>query len=115
LDVVIDANVLFRILITGGDIVEVVFDPSLRIFAPERLKAEFLKHKNELIEKTALEGVEFDAVSSLLFSRIEFISLEEYKYQLQKAKAMLSGHNKDEDFLALCFAKECKFWVVCQS
>ena len=54
MDVVIDANVLFRILITGGDIVEVVFDPSLRIFAPERLKAEFLKHKNELIEKTAL-------------------------------------------------------------
>ena len=54
MDVVIDANVFFRILISEGAILDIVFNPSLIIFAPERLKVEFLRHKDEIINKSRL-------------------------------------------------------------
>ena len=111
MEAVIDANVFFRILISEGDIVDIVFNPSLQLFAPERLKDEFLKHKEEIIEKAAFSKTEFDTVSSILLGRIEFVSLQEYKNQLSRAKELLEGHNKDEDFLALCLAKDCKLWT----
>lgn len=111
MEAVIDANVLFRILISEGDIIDVVFNPSLYLFAPERLKEEFLRHKEDIMAKATFSKPEFETVTSILFSRIEFVSINEYKNQLPKAKELLKGHDKDEDFLALCLAKGCKLWT----
>jgi predicted nucleic acid-binding protein len=111
LEAVIDANVFFRILISEGDIVEIVFNPSLKLLAPERLKEEFLKHKEEMIKKTAFSRTEFDIVSRILLNRVEFAPIDEYKDYILKAKELLKGHDKDEDFLALCLAKGCKLWT----
>ena len=47
METAIDANVVFRILISQGEILSVVFNPSLLLIAPERLKEEFIKHKTE--------------------------------------------------------------------
>lgn len=109
--VVIDANVLFRILISEGEIIDIVFNPSLHLFAPERLKEEFLRHKDEIMEKAAFSRPEFEAVALILLRRIEFVALSAYQGYLSNAKELLQGHGKDEDFLALCLAKECKLWT----
>ena len=111
MEAVIDANVFFRILISEGEIIEIFFNSSLHLFAPERLKEEFLKHKDEIISKAKFSKTEFETVASILFSRIEFVSIDEYKDHLPKAKELLEGHDKDEDFLALCLVKECKLWT----
>lgn len=111
MNVILDANVLFRTLISQGDILEIMFNPNLQIFAPERLRKEFLCHKAEIIQKSRLSQTTFDMLFSLIFERINFIDLKDYKKHLSQAKTLLRGHDKDEDFIALCMLKKCKVWT----
>lgn len=111
MDVVIDSNVIFRMLISGGDIIKLFFDSRLRIFAPERLREEFLRNKKEIMEKSRLAEYEFEELASLLFENIIFVRIEEYKQYLPKAKKLLGKHEKDEDFIALCLMKSIKLWT----
>ena len=60
MDVVIDSNVLFRILISKGEILNVLFNSKLRVFAPEKLKEEFMKHEDEILSKSKLSKDKFD-------------------------------------------------------
>ena len=111
MEVVIDANVLFRTLISSGEIVKVLFNPELKIFAPEVLGNEFLNNKNEILSKSKLSEIEFDALASLLLERIIFVPFDEYKEFLPKARSLLGRHAKDEDFIAVCLMKKAKLWT----
>ncbi len=111
MEVVIDSNVFFRTLISGGDIVNLFFDMRLKLFAPERLREEFLKNKGDILAKTRLSENEFQEMASILLGIIAFIPIEGYKQCLPKAKQILGRHEKDEDFIALCLAKNIKLWT----
>ena len=111
MEVVIDANVLFRTLISSGEIVKILFNPELKIFAPEVLGNEFLNNKNEILSKSKLSEIEFDALASLLLEKIIFVPLDEYKEFLPKARSLLGKHAKDEDFIAVCLMKKAKLWT----
>ncbi|MEK6871909.1 MAG: PIN domain-containing protein [Nanoarchaeota archaeon] len=111
LTVVLDSNILFRILISQGDILEIVFNSQLDLLAPLKLKEEFERHKKELLSKTKLSEKRFDTFVQLIFKRITFVPLEEYKVSLPKAKQLLKNHSKDEEFIALCVSKGCKLWT----
>ncbi len=111
LEVVFDANVLFRSLISGGEILKILFDGKLKLFAPLKLKEEFIKHEDEILSRSKLSKKEFNKLKFLLFKRITFVSLEEYKSFISKARKILIGHEKDEDFIALCLLKNIKFWT----
>lgn len=63
------------------------------------------------MKRTTFSKSELETVASILLSRIEFVPLENYKDNLPESKELLKGHNKDEDFLALCLAKKCKLWT----
>jgi len=110
LKVVIDTNLLFWILISQGDIVSLVFNEKLRIFAPLRLKEEFNKHKKEIFSKCKSPG-SFEKLVEMIFNRIIFVALEEYLEHLTKSRDILREHRKDEDFLALALFKKCKVWT----
>ena len=111
MEVVIDANVLFRTLISSGEIVKILFNSELKIFAPEVLGNEFLNNKNEILSKSKLSEIEFDALASLLLEKIIFVPLDEYKEFLPKARSLLGKHAKDEDFIAVCLMKKAKLWT----
>jgi len=111
LTVVLDSNILFRILISQGDILEIVFDSKVALLAPFKLKEEFERHKKELLSKTKLSEERFDTFVQLVFKRITFVPLEEYKVFLPKAKQLLKNHLKDEEFIALALSKSCKLWT----
>jgi len=111
METILDANVLFRTLISGGNIIDLMFDDSLTIYAPERLREEFISHKQEIIEKSNLSKIEVEELTSLIFERIIFISIDEYTQFLLKAKQILGKHEKDEDFIALCMLRNCKLWT----
>ena len=111
MEVVLDSNVLFRILISQGDILDLIFDTRLKIYVPQRLREEFLNHKEEILTKSSLLDEDFQVLSSLLFERITVVQLEEYKKYLTKARQLLADHKKDEDFIALCLLKHCKLWT----
>jgi len=111
LEVVIDSNVFFRTLISGGDIINLFFDMRLKIFAPERLREEFIKNRGDILAKTRLSETEFQEMTSILLSIIHFVPIENYKEYLPKAKKLLGKHEKDEDFIALCLMKGIKLWT----
>lgn len=50
-------------------------------------------------------------MASILLGIIVFIPIESYKQCLPKAKQILGRHEKDEDFIALCLAKNIKLWT----
>jgi len=109
-DVVLDSNVLFRILISRGDIIDLLFHQKLTIYAPKQLQEEFLNNRQEILSKSRISQQEFNKLSAVLFSRIIFVPLEEYTQFLPQAKKMLQTHEKDEDFVALALLKQCKIW-----
>ena len=111
MDIVLDSNVLFRMLISQGDIIELFFNSNLKIFASQRLLEEFYNNEKEILLKSKLSKKDFQLLSSLLFKRITFVKLDEYKKYLPKAKQLLKRHEKDEDFIALCLLKRCKLWT----
>jgi len=111
MDVVIDSNVLFRILISKGEILKLVFNNKLKIFAPQKLKEEFIRHKDEILSKSKLSKEKFDNFSLLIFKRINSVPLEEYEFLIPKAKQLLDEHTKDEEFVALSLSKNSKLWT----
>ena len=50
-------------------------------------------------------------LTSLIFRKITLVPLSEYKTFLPKAKDLLEGHEKDEDFVAVCLLKNSKLWT----
>ena len=106
-----DGSVLFRTLISQGDILDVVFDDKLKLCAPERLKEEFLRHEPEIIDKSMLSKPEVEKLAEVIFKRVSLVPLAEYKSLIPKAKELLGSHEKDEDFVALCLLKNVKLWT----
>jgi len=60
MDVVIDANILFSILIKHSKTEELLFQEDLHIFAPEFLLEEFEKYKELILKKTDKTSNEFE-------------------------------------------------------
>ena len=111
MEVAIDSNVLFRTLISRGKILRLLFNNKLKIFAPLKLKEEFIKHKEEILLKSKLSKDRFEMFSTLILKRIIFVPLEEYESFISKARGLLGEHEKDEDFVALCLSKNIKLWT----
>lgn len=109
--IVIDSNILFRILISGGEILDIYFNPIIKLLAPERLKQEFLNNKKEILSKSKLSEPDFNTLLLLLFEKIEFIPFEEYSLFIPKSIELLKEHKKDEDFVALALSKNLKIWT----
>ncbi len=111
MDVVLDSNVLFRTLISGGSISDLLFNEKLALLAPQKIKEEFINNKQELLKKTRFTAVDFERSAEILFNIITFIDREEYKEHLPRARILLKDHTKDEDFIALALAKNCNVWT----
>lgn len=111
MEVAIDSNVLFRSLISQGEIIELFFNTNLKIYAPQTLWEEFCNHEKEMLSKSNLSKKDFHVLRSLLLSKITFLTLEKYKKYLPKAQQLLEKHEKDEDFIAICLMKGCKLWT----
>ena len=59
MDLVIDANVLFSVLIKRGKTEEIIFETDLYLFSPEFIFEEFDKYKEKILGKTERTDEEF--------------------------------------------------------
>ena len=66
MDLVIDANVLFSVIIKRGKTEEIIFETDLHIFAPEFIFEEFDKYKEIIFGKTELTDEEFNDLMNKL-------------------------------------------------
>jgi len=53
MDLVIDANILFALLITKSKTEDIIFHEDVHIFAPEFLFVEFEKYNSLILDKTS--------------------------------------------------------------
>jgi len=60
MDLVIDANILFSVVIKNGATEEILFNEDLHLFAPEFLFEEFAKYRDILLAKTERTQQEFN-------------------------------------------------------
>lgn len=66
MDLVIDANILFSILIKSGKTEELLFKEDIHLFAPEFIFEEFEKYKNLISDKTERTNKEFNELMIIL-------------------------------------------------
>lgn len=109
MDLVIDANILFSVLIKEGKTEELIFLEDINLFAPEFIFEEFEKYKEAILEKTERNQEEFERLISILKKKIKLVSNKETEFFLYKAKE-ISPDEKDVDYFALALKLKCPIW-----
>ena len=106
---VIDANILFALLIRKGITERVLFSNDLRLYAPEYLFIEFKKHEQDVLSLTNRAKQDFLNLIGLLSRRIELIPVNEFKHCFIEAESLLEDKD-DAAYLAVCLAKKMPLW-----
>ena len=109
MDLVIDANILFSVLIKKGKTEEIIFEEDLHLFTPEFIFEEFTKYEELIREKTERDEGEFERLMDILKRRIKTICNEETEMYIKKAKE-ISLDEKDVDYIALALKLRCAIW-----
>lgn len=109
MDLVIDANILFAIMIKKGITEKILLSNEIHLYAPEYLFIEFKKHEKEILEITKRTGYDFQKLMEILERRIEIIPIIEFKKYVNEAESLLEDKN-DAAYLAVCLAKKMPLW-----
>jgi predicted nucleic acid-binding protein len=104
---VIDANILFSILIKEGYASELFFRHEL--YAPDYLLSEFSKYEGYLLQKTHRPIDEFGELLDVLSRNITFVGSAEYSSFLDAASGF-SPDPFDVKYLALAIMLDCPIW-----
>ena len=109
MDLVVDANVLFAVLIKEGINHELVFTETLHLFTPEYLFSELEEHKDEILGKTERSEEDFLHLLSILRHRITIVPLEELVDYVEEAEK-ISPDPDDMVYFALALKLQCPIW-----
>jgi len=109
MDLVVDANVIFSVLIKSGKTEDLIFNNDLHLFAPEFIFEEFYRYKNYLLGKTQRTPEEFDNLLLTLKKKITLIANEETDNYLVKARTICPDL-KDIDYFALALKLNIPIW-----
>ena len=109
MDLIVDANILFSILIKQGKTEELIFKNEFNLFTPEYIFEEFEEHKLEILDKTQRTNEDFDKLIDILKKRIKTISNEETEKFIPEAEK-ISPNKDDIDYFALALKLRCPIW-----
>jgi predicted nucleic acid-binding protein len=110
---VVDANVVFSVLIKGGKTLDIFVlnraNKRFEFVAPEFLMVEVEKHAREIIKKTGLSIEEIRKVLDFLEKEIDFVSFEEFAEFSKKAE-QISPDPNDFQYFALALKLNGAIW-----
>ena len=109
MDVVVDANVIFAILIKDGFSYHLLFSERFHLFTPEYVFTEFEKHKEEILRKTERTPTELLRFIEILKRRITIVPLEELIGYIEEAEKLTPDPN-DIAYFALALKLNCAIW-----
>ncbi len=109
MELVIDANVFFSVLIKKGKTEELIFNDNLQLYAPEFIFVEFNKFKDKILDKTERTLFDFFSLVDILKKRIKTIPNEETEKFLLEAEEICPDR-KDVDYFALALMLNCAIW-----
>ncbi len=103
--IVMDSNRVIAALIKDSTTREILFNRIFEFFAPEHIKSEIEKYKDEIIQKANINNEEFNILLSLIFECINVVPQSEYNYFIDKLKIEIQDQ-KDVAYLAVCLLKK---------
>mgnify|MGYP001618687764 CR=1 FL=1 len=103
--IVIDSNRIIAALIKEGTTREIIFTETIDFIAPDFIKIETSKYKDEIMKKVNITSEEFDILLSLIFEHIEIIPKADYEKHLHKMEKEISD-TKDIPYLATALATQ---------
>lgn len=96
-------------LVRPGKPIDTFFDSRLSLLAPQLLFEETENNKEEIIEKSRLNGEEFEWLYTILKHNIEIIPEEEFLRFREKADEICPDP-KDIVYFALALYLNCPIW-----
>ena len=110
---VVDANVVFSVLIKDGKTFDIFIlnraNKRFEFVAPEFLMVEVEKHSREILKKTGLSSEELGKVLDFLEKEIEFVSFEEFAGFFSGAEKISPDPN-DVQYFALALKLNGAIW-----
>ena len=110
MQLVLDANILFRALIGGGRVLKIIFSDKINLLAPEFLFEEFENNKSEIANKGKVSVLELKEILNLLKERIQIIPSEDISSLIKLKAKDISPHSKDEAYFAVALAFNVIIW-----
>ena len=107
--IVIDANKLFSIIISGGNTLELLYNPNIEVVAPEYLVDELNEHLKEIILKSKLSREEIFTFIVIISNKIRFYKTKEYIEYLNRSIKLVTDLD-DIDYFALALKLNCSIW-----
>jgi predicted nucleic acid-binding protein len=111
MEIVLDTNVLISSLLKNGLTRKIIFLSPLKMCTVDYAKLEIEMHKVEILRKSKLDEQSLNYLIEIIFSKIDFVSLE--NKELFKDKAIEIMRNVDIDdsfFVALAMSLNCPIW-----
>jgi len=106
MDLVIDTNILFSILIKKSRTESLLFEEELHLFAPEFIFEEFEKYADLILDKTKRTRTEFDKLLDIFKQKIKIMPNEETEEIMLQAEKICPD-KKDADYFALALRLKC--------
>jgi predicted nucleic acid-binding protein len=108
---VVDANIIFSVLIKNGFVRNLLFTKSLDLYIPSYIFLEIQKHLKLLCKKTNIEEKElFSLLNEIIFyANIKIIDDEKFSSFTKKAE-LFSPDKYDSTYLGLCLFLKCGLW-----
>ena len=100
MELIIDATVLFTGLIGTGITKDIIFSDAVKLYAPEYLFDEFVKHKSRIKELSGFSEQELNELFNKLESRIIIVPKDRFEEFLVEANSLISDKD-DTEYLAL--------------
>ena len=109
MDLVVDANVLFAVLIKDGFSYQLLFNEKFHLFTPEYIFVEIEEHQEEIMSKTERSIDSFYNLLEVLKRRIVLVPLEELTEYIEEAEKITPDPD-DMAYLALALKLNCAIW-----
>lgn len=112
MELVVDANVLLAALLKEAITRELLLDTRLRLYAPEHLISETLRHLKtsaSLRKRIQLSAKDLEELFYLLTQEIETIPKKEFASQMSEA-LKIAPHKEDAPYLALALVRNILIW-----
>ena|SRR3989344_8122111 len=109
---VVDANVLFSLLIKESKTAELFLNFSLELYTPEFVLEEFENHKEEILGKTQRSEEEFNYIFESIKQIVKVVHIQDFKYYrdyFEEAKKISPDEN-DIDYFVLALKLDCGIW-----
>lgn len=112
MQLVVDANIVFAVLIKRGFPFQMLLEASSKgfeLYSPAWLEQELENGKGKLLRYSKLDESKLDFFIETILGKVTVVPLNEYEKCLVEAQG-IAPHPEDAPYFALALAKTCPIW-----